>query len=150
MTVGSCTSTTTAMLIATYARRHKPAGEAAARRRGQQRTPIRSSSPPRPSASSASVIRKVDSSGNVSFAGTNYRVGNTFRRRQVQVAVVADTVEISIGEELIRTHPIRHDPTRGHGALAIRGGRPQDQRHLNLTNRVTQLPEPLRHTATGP
>lgn len=78
-----------------------------------------------PTASSASVTRKVDSSGNVSFAGTSYRVGNTFRRRQVQVAVVAATVEISIGEELIRAHPIRHDRTREHGALANPGGRPR-------------------------
>jgi hypothetical protein len=34
------------------------------------------------------------------------------------------TVEISIGEELIRVHPIRHDRTREHGALANPGGRP--------------------------
>ena len=111
------------VLIATHARRHKPANEAAAVRRGQQRPPPRPSTP-RPTASSASVTRKVDSSGNVSFAGTSYRVGNKFRRRQVQVAVVGGTVEISIGEELIRTHPIRHDRTREHGALANPGGRP--------------------------
>jgi hypothetical protein len=70
------------------------------------------------------VTRKVDRSGCVSFAGTSYRVGNAFRRRQVQVAVVAGTVEISIGEELIRVHPVRHDRTREHGALANPGGRP--------------------------
>jgi hypothetical protein len=61
----------------------------------------------------------------VSFAGENYRVGNAFRRRQVQVAVVGDTVEISIGKELIRVHPARHDRTREHGALANPGGRPR-------------------------
>jgi hypothetical protein len=61
----------------------------------------------------------------VSFAGTNYHVGNKFRRRQVQVAVVGGTVEISVGEQLIRTHPIRHDRTREHGALANPGGRPR-------------------------
>ena len=71
-----------------------------------------------------SVTRKVDTSGNVCFAGTNYRVGNAYRRRQVQVAVVGTHVEISIGEELIRRHPIRHDRTREHGALANPGGRP--------------------------
>jgi hypothetical protein len=64
------------------------------------------------------VTRKVDSSGNVCFAGANYRVGNAYRRRQVQVAVVGDTVEISIGEQLIRSHKIKHDRTREHGALA--------------------------------
>ena len=80
--------------------------------------------PSRPSASSPSVTRKVDSSGNVCFAGANYRVGSSYRRRQVQVAVVGDTVEISIGEQLIRSHRAKHDRTREHGALANPGGRP--------------------------
>ena len=92
--------------------------------RGKKR-PVIEAATPRPSASSASVTRKVDSSGNVSFAGTSYRAGNKYRRRQVQVAVVDGTVEISIGEELIRVHPIRHDRTREHGALANPGGRPR-------------------------
>ena len=111
------------VLVASHARRHTAADEAAANRRGQRRTPVRAA-PPQPSARAASVTRKLDSSGNVSFAGTNYRVGNRFRRRQVQVAVVGHTVEISIGEELIRVHPVRHDRTREHGALANPGGRP--------------------------
>ena len=34
-------------------------------------------------------------SGNISFAAATYRVGNPFRRRQVEVKVVGDTVEIS-------------------------------------------------------
>ena len=106
------------VLIATHARRHPLDKQAA----GQQRN--RKPRPSRPSASSVSVTRKVDSSGNVSFAGASYRVGNDHRRRQVQVAVVADTVEISIGEQLIRSHPIKHDRTREHGALANPGGRP--------------------------
>jgi hypothetical protein len=50
--------------------------------------------------------------------------------RQVQVAVVDDTVEISIGKELIRVHPVRNDRTREHGALANPGGRP---RRINAT-----------------
>jgi hypothetical protein len=60
----------------------------------------------------------------VCFAGASYRVGNAYRRRQVQVAVVADTVEILVGEQLIRTHRAKHDRTREHGALANPGGRP--------------------------
>lgn len=112
------------VLVASHARRHQSAKEAAAIRRGQKRRPSLPATP-RPSPSSASVTRKVDSSGQVSFAGTNYRVGKQFRRRQVQVAVVGGTVEISIGEELIRAHPIRHDRTREHGALANPGGRPR-------------------------
>jgi transposase InsO family protein len=111
------------VLVASHARRHKPANEAAAIRRGQDRRPTRTADR-RPLASSASVTRKVDSGGNVCFAGSSYRVGNKFRRRQVQVAVVGGTVELSIGEELIRVHPIKHDRTREHGALANPGGRP--------------------------
>ena len=70
------------------------------------------------------MTRKVDSSGNVCFAGTNYPVGRGYRRRRVQVAVVGDSVEIAIGEQLIRSHRARHDRPREHGALANPGGRP--------------------------
>jgi hypothetical protein len=106
------------VLVATHARRHPIDKQTA----GVQRN--RKPRPSRPSATAVSVTRKVDSSGNVSFAGANYRVGNAYRRRQVQVAVVGDTVEISIGNELIRSHKARHDRTREHGALANPGGRP--------------------------
>ncbi len=106
------------VLVATHARRHPLDKQTAGIARGRR---LRSS---RPSATAASVTRKVDSSGNVCFAGTSYRVGSTYRRRQVQVAVVGETVEISIGTELIRSHRVRHDRTREHGALANPGGRP--------------------------
>jgi hypothetical protein len=106
------------VLVATHARRHPLDKQTA----GVERN--RKPRPSRPSALAPSVTRKVDSSGNVSFAGANYRVGNAYRRRQVQVAVVGDTVEISIGEQLIRSHKARHDRTREHGALANPGGRP--------------------------
>ena len=79
---------------------------------------------PRQATVGQSVVRKVDPSGNVSFAGTNYRVGRAHIRRQVQVAMVGDTVEISVGSTLIRTHRAHHDRTREHGALANPGGRP--------------------------
>jgi transposase InsO family protein len=112
------------VLAATHARRHDPSRQSAAITRGRKQRRGPKVVTPRPSASSASVTRKVDSSGNVSFAGTSYRVGNGYKRRQVQVAVIDGTVEISIGEELLRVHPIRHDRTREHGALANPGGRP--------------------------
>jgi transposase InsO family protein len=105
-------------LVATHARRHPLDKQTAGLERGRKPRPSR------PAATAASVTRKVDSSGNVCFAGTNYRVGNAWPRRQVQVAVIGDTVEISIGNELIRSHPVRHDRTREHGALANPGGRP--------------------------
>jgi transposase InsO family protein len=106
------------VLVATHARRHPIDKQNAGVQRGRRPRPS-----PR-SASSPSVTRKVDSSGNVCFAGTSYRVGSTYRRRQVQVAVVGDTVEIAIGNELIRSHRVKHDRTREHGALANPGGRP--------------------------
>jgi transposase InsO family protein len=108
------------VLVATHARRHSVDKQAAGLRRRKAETPRR-----RPSATSVSVTRKVDSSGNVCFAGASYRAGSKHRRRQVQVAVVGDTVEISIGEQLIRTHKVKHDRTREHGALANPGGRPR-------------------------
>jgi hypothetical protein len=106
------------VLVATHARRHPIDKQIASVERGRKPRPTRRS------VSSPSVTRKVDSSGNVCFAGANYRVGNAYRRRQVQVAVVGDTVEISIGEQLIRSHRAKHDRTREHGALANPGGRP--------------------------
>ena len=105
-------------LIATHARRHPIDKQATGLERGRKLRPAKQA------ASIASVTRKVDSSGNVCFAATTYRAGNKYKRRQVQVAVVGDTVEISIGEQLIRSHPVRHDRTREHGALANPGGRP--------------------------
>ena len=106
------------VLVATHARRHPLDKQTAGVARG------RTLRPSRPTATAASVTRKVDSAGGVCFAGTHYRVGNQYRRRQVQVAVVGDTVEISVGAELIRSHKVRHDRTREHGALANPGGRP--------------------------
>jgi transposase InsO family protein len=104
--------------IATHARRHPVDKQPAGLERGRRL-------PPTPRAVTAvSVTRKVDTSGNVCFAATSYRVGRSYARRQVQVAVVGDTVEISVGEQLIRSHPVRHDRTREHGALANPGGRP--------------------------
>ena len=70
------------------------------------------------------MTRKVDAPGSISFAGDCYRVGNAHKRRQVQVAIVGDIVEISAGGEVLKTHPIRHDRSREHGAFANAGGRP--------------------------
>ena len=105
-------------LIATHARHHPPDKETQGMARGRKIQPTR------PTATAASVTRKVDGSGNVCFAATSYRVGSKYRRRQVQVAVVGDIVEISIDTELIRSHKVPHDRTREHGALANPGGRP--------------------------
>jgi Mu transposase, C-terminal domain len=69
------------------------------------------------------VTRTVDSSGYVSFAGTNYRVGNAWRQRSVQVAIVADSVQLACDGQIVRIHPIRHDRAKEHGAFATPNGR---------------------------
>ena len=109
------------VLVATHARRHPADKQTAGLERSRKLAPTR---PPARTATVASVTRKVDSGGNVCFAATTYRAGSKYRGRQVQVSVVGDTVEISVGNELIRSHPVRHDRTREHGALANPGGRP--------------------------
>ena len=108
------------VLIATHAQRHRPAQETKALARKVKQRRRR----PRQATVGQTVTRKVDSSGNVCFAATTYRVGNAHRRRQVHVAIVGDTVEISAGGEILKVHPIRHDRSREHGAFANAGGRP--------------------------
>jgi transposase InsO family protein len=105
------------VLVATHARRHPPEAEPEAWKRQPRARPVR------PPTIGQPVVRKVDSSGNVSFAGANYRVGNPFRRQQVEVRVVGDTVEISQGRRLLRVHPVKHDPAKAHGAFANPGGK---------------------------
>jgi transposase InsO family protein len=116
------------VLVATHARTHDPAKERAALTRqvsGRKPRKREATRPDHPLAPSAdSVTRKVDSAGSISFAAATYSVGSTYRRKQVQVAVVDDHVQIAFEGTVIRTHPIRHDPTRQHGALANPAGRP--------------------------
>jgi transposase InsO family protein len=108
------------VLVATHAQRHRPDREAAA----LQRAPRPHPPVPRQATIGQVVTRKVDSSGSISFAGRSYRVGRDHRRRQVQLAIVGHVVEISAGGQVLRTHPIRHDRSREHGAFANAGGRP--------------------------
>ena len=70
---------------------------------------------------SSKLSGRVDGEG---FAASNYSVGLKHRRRQVQVAIVGGTVEISSGGEVIKVHQIRHDRSREHGAFSNPGGRP--------------------------
>jgi hypothetical protein len=71
------------------------------------------------------VLRRVDTWGSVSFAGTGYRVGNRYAGQIVGVRVVADTLQITQDGLLLRTHRARHDKTKEFGALANPGGRPR-------------------------
>jgi len=108
------------VLVATHVQRHRPDRQAAALARAPKQRRRR----PRQATVGQAVTRKVDSSGSICFAGATYRIGRAHRRRQVQIAIVGDTVEISSGGEVLRTHPIHHDRSREHGAFANPGGRP--------------------------
>ena len=79
----------------------------------------------RPGDSTPAVIRLVDTTGAVSFAGARYKVGGGYVRRSVRVAIVDGQVQITLDGQTIRTHPIRHDRSKEHGALANPTGRPR-------------------------
>ena len=95
-------------------------------------------------------VRKVDRNGSVSFAGANYRVGNAFRGRQVEVSLAGDTVQIWSDDRIIRTHAARHDRRKEHGAFANPGGRPD---RINAAwypaPHVVQVPEPFCRAGTA-
>ena len=55
------------------------------------------------------VLRLVDPTGYVSFAGTGYWAGGRHRGKQVEVRLVGNSVQISRAGELIRTHAAKHD-----------------------------------------
>jgi transposase InsO family protein len=74
------------------------------------------------------VIRKVDPRGDVAFAGTGYRVGLGYARKDVEIHLVDDTVQIYFEGSLIRTHKARHDRTKEHGAFGVPGGRPRKKK----------------------
>lgn len=79
----------------------------------------------RPPTSGMKVVRAVDSSGSISFAGASYRAGRGWRGRSVEVGIVAGSVEISESGTVIRVHQIRHDRSKEHGAFATPNGRPR-------------------------
>jgi transposase InsO family protein len=103
---------------------------------------------PRPETGGRPVLRKVASSGEVSFAGTGYRVGNAHRGEQVEVRLVAGVVEISQHGVLLRSHPARHDRFKEHGAFSTPSGRPvrSNASRFSKVEDVTQVPEPMRNT----
>jgi transposase InsO family protein len=106
------------VLVATHARRHLAEDDARMDRRAK------ASRPGRPT-TGGEVLRKVDPSGSVSFAGAGYRVGNRYIGHVVGVRVVADTVQITQEGLLLRTHRARHAKGKEFGALANPGGRPR-------------------------
>ena len=122
------------VLVAEHVQRRKPdtdgtSDSAATLRQGPRRA--------RPATGGPVVTRVADASGNISFAGTNYRAGRAWRGRSVQVAIVADSVQISCDGQIVRVHPIRHDRAKEHGAFATPNGRP---RHRQDAPALTPTP----------
>jgi transposase InsO family protein len=106
------------VLVATHARRHLADDDDRMDRRAKASRPARPTT-------GEEVLRKVDPSGSVSFAGTSYRVGNRHVGQIVGVRLVADTVQITQDGLLLRTHRARHDKSKEFGALATPTGRPR-------------------------
>ncbi len=105
------------VLVAEHVQRRQPDTE--------PKQPVQGRRTARTATSGMTVTRIADNSGTVSFAGTNYRVGNAWRRRSVQVSIVAGSVQLACDGQIIRVHPIRHDRTKEHGAFATPNGRPR-------------------------
>lgn len=116
------------VLVATHAQRFRPGKEPAILQSGPGPRP-------RPATSGTTVTRIVDASGYVSFAGTGYRVGHAYARQQVQVSIVAGSVQLASAGRVVRVHAVRHDPAKEHGAFATPKGRPRKK---------VQDPDPLR------
>lgn len=110
------------IVVATHARRHLIDDDDKMDRRSKAARPAAPTK-------GGEVLRGVDPSGSVSFAGTAYRVGNRFIGQTAGVRLVGDTVQITIDGALIRTHRARHDRSKEFGALAQPNGKPRKDRH---------------------
>jgi transposase InsO family protein len=135
------------VLVASHVQRHKPDTTAAVLRQGRRTA--------RAASTGIVVTRMVDASGYVSFAGTMYRAGRSWRGKEVEVSIVAGSVQMAYKGTIVRTQPIRHDPAKEHGAFATPHGRPRKPRQ-NAPDRppqpaapVKQLPELIRQAGTG-
>ena len=106
------------VMIATHARRHLLDDDDKMDRRPKNPRPQRPTT-------GGEVLRQVDASGSVSFAGCGYRVGNRHRGQTVDVRLVGDTIQITRDGQLLRTHRARHDKSKEFGALAKPTGRPR-------------------------
>lgn len=110
------------VLVATHAKRHLEDDDA--RFEGRPRA-----SRPAPPTMGVEVLRRVDKSGAVSFAGIGYRAGNRFIGQEAGVRVVGDTVQVTIQGQLVRTHRARHDKAKEFGAMAQPTGKARSRRN---------------------
>jgi transposase InsO family protein len=130
------------VLVASHVQRCKPDTTSAPPRQGRRT--------PRAATTGIVVTRIVDASGQVSFAGTMYRAGRAWRGKEVEVCIVAGSVQMSCEGAIVRTQPIRHDRTKEHGAYATPHGRPRKPRQdAPDGSPVKQLPELIRQAGTG-
>jgi transposase InsO family protein len=106
------------VVVATHARRHLIDDDHRMDRRAKVTKPARPTK-------GGEVLRRVDSSGALSFAGTAYRVGNRYKGSVAGVRLVGDVVQITIDGALVRTHKARHDRSKEFGALAQPDGKPR-------------------------
>jgi hypothetical protein len=110
------------VLIISHVARHQPGAKIVKRRPlGAPRRRIRR----RRGDTTPFVTRLVDSAGSISFAAATYKVGPAYARRSVQVGVRDGEVVVTLNGDTIRTHPVRHDRDKEHGALAAPAGRPR-------------------------
>jgi hypothetical protein len=70
------------------------------------------------------VTRIADGDGVISFAATPYRAGRAWARQNIDVTIVAGSVQLSVDGKVIRVHPIRHERSR-ELAFANPKGRPR-------------------------
>jgi hypothetical protein len=104
------------VVVATHAQRHVPSAKppkTAAAVRARQAT------------AGLAVLRIVDATGNISFAGTSYRAGRSWARATIEVSIVGGSVQLAKDGKVIRVHPIRHDRSKELGAFATPKGRPR-------------------------
>lgn len=111
------------VLVATHARRHLAEDDVLMDRRSKPLKPARPTK-------GDEVLRKVDSTGAVSFAGTNYRVGNRYIGQVAGVRIVLDTIQVTIDQQLVRTHKARHDVSKEFGALSKPNGKPRRSQNV--------------------
>jgi integrase-like protein len=123
------------VLVASHAQRRKPDTTPAAPRQGRRIA--------RAATTGIVVTRMVDASGQVSFAGTMYRAGRAWRGKEVEVCIVAGSVQMACGGTIVRTQPIRHDRAKEHGAYATPHGRPRKPRQ-DAPDRAGVKATPLR------
>jgi transposase InsO family protein len=132
------------VLVASHARRRS-----AKANRGAERPPrVRHA---RSQDATDSVVRLVDSTGYVSFAGTGYWLGTRHRGQQVEVRRVGDNLEIRHAGVLLRTQPARHDRSKEHGAFSTPHGRPHRKNRAQHSGAAsgTEVVEPNWNTGGG-